>query len=763
MTDAPLPKTVRIFISSPGDVQPERAAARTVVDRLQREYAGQLQLIPLLWEELPLEATASFQANIDKIVSPEGVDIAVFILWSRLGSPLGPEWRRPDGTPYTSGTAYEFDAMVAASRDSGGKPTILAYVKEQPRTLEPLPLEECRRDDLEAKKSEVDELYRQAIATRTFIRENFSDATGTNVRAYHPFRDLRTFEDRLRTHLQQKLDDLLPNIAYLPARHWEGSPFRGLQVFDVEHESIYFGRETAIDQVQHTLLAQSQRGRAFVLVVGPSGIGKSSLVRAGVMPALMHSGAVERIGIWRRAILVPGGTAQSLFHELAAALTADDALPELLRQGMGLEELAKTLRENPQRAAMAIGAALTRVAESSNGPTSSGLVLLVDQLEAMFAGESIRPEERKRFIAALTALADSGSVWVLATLRSDFYDRVHHLPELVQLKEGGQVDLVPPTPAEFGQMIKKPAATVGLRYEHAPATGRTLDEWILNDAVRSPEALPLLEYTLDELYKLKTPNGVLTFKAYRDLGGVEGALTRRADRIYESLPRPSREVLPRVLNQLVAIDDDNTGRIVRRQVPLDRVARTPEEAALVNKFTEERLFITSQHNGCPVVSVAHEALLRNWKVARESIAAAKQGVPRVLGKAPCDGTSLEERSRRRDLLLPEGRLLAEAEDLLLCHESELDADDIAYARASITRNSRRGLYSWILLCLLIIVPSLFLAGYELASVDSTAAYNKMFSLDLTKLDIYLGEHCRHPGRGRSTVGHLSEMAGPSRV
>ena len=141
MTNATLPKTVRIFISSPGDVQPERAVARTVIDRLQRQYAGKLQLIPLLWEELPLEATASFQANIDKIVSPEGVDIAVFILWSRLGSPLGPEWRRPDGTPYTSGTAYEFDAMVAASRASGGKPAILAYVKEQPRTLEPLPLE----------------------------------------------------------------------------------------------------------------------------------------------------------------------------------------------------------------------------------------------------------------------------------------------------------------------------------------------------------------------------------------------------------------------------------------------------------------------------------------------------------------------------------------------------------------------------------------------------------------------------------------------
>ena len=384
---------------------------------------------------------------------------------------------------------------------------------------------------------------------------------------------------------------------------------------------------------------------------------------------------------------------------------------------------------------MAIGAALTRVAESSNGPTSSGLVLLVDQLEAMFAGESIRPEERKRFIAALTALADSGSVWVLATLRSDFYDRVHHLPELVQLKEGGQVDLVPPTPAEFGQMIKKPAATVGLRYEHAPATGRTLDEWILNDAVRSPEALPLLEYTLDELYKLKTPNGVLTFKAYRDLGGVEGALTRRADRIYESLPRPSREVLPRVLNQLVAIDDDDTGRIVRRQVPLDRVARTPEEAALVKKFTEERLFITSQHNGCPVVSVAHEALLRNWKVARESIAAAtNMEFLRSWAGLRATARRWKKEDRRRDLLLPEGRLLAEAEDLLLCHESELDADDIAYARASITKNSRRGLYSWILICSLIIVPSLFLAGYDVASVS----YNKMLSLDLTEIDYISG-------------------------
>src|SRR2546426_10584153 len=112
-------KTVRIFISSPGDVQEERDKARTVVAQLQRRYASRLKLVPVLWEDLPLQADMSFQQGIDVVLSEEqGIDIAVFVLWSRLGSPPGALTRNSGGSPYRSGTEREFDLMLQARQQS---------------------------------------------------------------------------------------------------------------------------------------------------------------------------------------------------------------------------------------------------------------------------------------------------------------------------------------------------------------------------------------------------------------------------------------------------------------------------------------------------------------------------------------------------------------------------------------------------------------------------------------------------------------------
>ena len=139
------------------------------------------------------------------------------------------------------------------------------------------------------------------------------------------------------------------------------------------------------------------------------------------------------------------------------------------------------------------------------------------------------------------------------------------------------------------------------------------------------------------------------------------------------------------------------------------------------------------------MEVAHEALIRHWSELRKWIDAEREFL-RSWARLRATARHWEEEGRRRDLLLPEGRLLAEAEDLLLCHESELDPDGIAYARASITKNNRRGLYTWISLCLFVSGPLLLAASDELASVDSyRAAINKMTSiLDVTKLDVISG-------------------------
>ena len=122
-------REVKIFVSSPGDVNSERALAFQVIKRLQREYVEHLKIVPVLWERLPLEAVAGFQDEIERIASPSEADVVIFILWSRLGTPLGPEFLKPDGAPYNSGTEYEFDVSLKA-REETGKPAILVYIKE---------------------------------------------------------------------------------------------------------------------------------------------------------------------------------------------------------------------------------------------------------------------------------------------------------------------------------------------------------------------------------------------------------------------------------------------------------------------------------------------------------------------------------------------------------------------------------------------------------------------------------------------------------
>lgn len=107
-------RTLRIFISPPGDVTKERERAREVVESLRRRFARHFLLQAVLWEDLPLQSDMSFQRGIDAVLSEKGVDIAIFILWSRLGTPLGPAISRKDGTPYLSGTEREFDLIMQA-------------------------------------------------------------------------------------------------------------------------------------------------------------------------------------------------------------------------------------------------------------------------------------------------------------------------------------------------------------------------------------------------------------------------------------------------------------------------------------------------------------------------------------------------------------------------------------------------------------------------------------------------------------------------
>ena len=297
----------------------------------------------------------------------------IAILWSRLGTRLPKDFRRADGSRYESGTEYEFEDAVQSFRATG-KPHMLVYRKTATPSVS--------LDDEQALLERVE----QKRKLDNFVSRWFHDAEDGSLKAaFHPFESPSDFEQLLENHLHRLIDRMLPDAGTTgeatPAVWKQGSPFRGLQTFDFEHAPIFFGRTRAIADVLQALRQQAADGRAFVLVIGMSGGGKSSLARAGVLPMLTQPGVIEGIGVWRRAVFRPSDVQGDLFLGLANALLRE---PGLRLPGTGAEELAKVLRTSPTAAVTLIRTALAQCAAESRPATGAGLALLIDYLEAKF-------------------------------------------------------------------------------------------------------------------------------------------------------------------------------------------------------------------------------------------------------------------------------------------------------------------------------------------------------------------------------------------
>ncbi len=282
-------RTLRIFISSPGDVGEERVIAGRVVERLAGEFGQSIELDPVLWEHEPLRATSHFQ---EQIALPSKTDVVVCILWSRLGTRLPEGFTRDDGSTYASGTEWEFEDAARSFREKG-TPDLLVYRKTREAVIGL------------SDEAAILERLRQKKALDAFIERWFGSPGDSFKAAFHAFETADEFEGLLESHLRKLIAEQLPE--HLTAAEgdaarvsWHaGSPFRGLEAFDFEHAPVFFGRTRAVGEVKQAIEAQAARGTAFLTVFGMSGNGKSSLLRAGLLPTISQPGVVEGIGLWR--------------------------------------------------------------------------------------------------------------------------------------------------------------------------------------------------------------------------------------------------------------------------------------------------------------------------------------------------------------------------------------------------------------------------------------------------------------------------------
>ena len=487
--------------------------------------------------------------------------------------------------------------------------------------------------------------------------------------AFNNYRSLEEFEELFRKHFRDFLAgqvnrEVGENISR-NVRRWKSCPFRGLNFFDFEHAPIFHGRTKAIGEVLEALEAQVRAQRPFVLIVGASGSGKSSLVRAGVLPLLTQPGTVEGIGLWRWSVTRPGagGAGGDCFDALAAALLEPPALPALVDPESlnAIPKLANELREHSDSVAFRVRDALDHSArewkiqhshyleERERHLRESGrsddadvtrqqrdrlelpkarLALVVDQLEELFTtGFSL--EVRQNYILAIAGLVRSGRVFVLVTLRSDFYPRYQEFPDLIELaKTSGKIDLRPPTAYEIGNMIRLPAEAAGLYFEQERTTGQRLDEALRDAASATPESLPLLEHVLSLLYdeQCARDDGLLLWSDYRELGELKGALAKHAEGVFGTLQPHEQKAFPLVMRHLVTLGQGEEEVPNRRTVPYGNFVASEgtdndQKAGakgFVDLFIEKRLLVAdADPQGEVTVSVAHEALLREWQRVKE--------------------------------------------------------------------------------------------------------------------------------------------------
>lgn len=345
------------------------------------------------------------------------------------------------------------------------------------------------------------------------------------------------------------------------------NPYQGLRAFDLEQAQYFYGREEAI----RALLSRLTQN-CFLSVIGPSGSGKSSLVKAGLLPRL-KSDRLPGSSQWDIESFTPGKHPLTPLQEI------------LIRQHR---------RNQPY-------------------------VLFIDQFEEIFT-LCENEEEQRTFMQLITAEATNAQrlARVILAMRGDFLDRCAVYPEpatLININEPSTYIVPPLSLQELEEAIKKPAELHGVTFEQG------LVSHILEEVEGQPGALPLLQYALSQLWRVcvedsSSEQPQLTKKGYEQIGGVKGALNETANNLYQNRLPEDRDFIRDLFMQMVQVEEDTVTRRPISWERLDAIANSPEQAQrVVGLLADQRLLVTDDKN----VQVVHEALLSEWVLLRKWI------------------------------------------------------------------------------------------------------------------------------------------------
>ncbi|MCX6057030.1 MAG: protein kinase [Chloroflexi bacterium] len=450
------------------------------------------------------------------------------------------------------------------------------------------------------------------------------------------------------------------------------NPYKGLRAFGEGDAQDFNGRESLIQQLLIKLGDTGELSR-FLTIVGPSGSGKSSVVKAGLIPALRR-GALPGSENWFIIEMMPGAHP---LEELEAALLRVAVNPPASL----IEQFQKDSR-----------GLIRAVRRSLPNDPSIELVLVIDQFEEVFT--LLQDEtERMRFLGLLVnaILDESSRIRVILTMRADFIDRPLGYVDFGELIHQRMEIVLPLTPDELESTIASPAERVGLHLESGLVAA------ILHDLGDQPGTLPLLQYALTELYEKRAGN-TLTRSAYLEIGGVMGALGRRAEEIFSSLDEEGQLIAKQIFLRLVTLGEgveDTRRRVLIYELEnlkfsdmdLRKVSKTFK--ATLDAFGNARLLSFDRDPGTrgPTVEVAHEAIIREWPRLRGWLEESRT-VVRMQRQLSIAASEWMDAHRDTSFLLS-GTKLAQYEGWTVSSAIALTQHEIDYLKASMTARDQR--------------------------------------------------------------------------
>lgn len=698
---------IRIFISSPGDVRPERALIKSICDRLQLKYSNVAIVEGYLWERQFLPSHEPYQYGIAK---PSSCDVFVMVLWWRLGTDLleptypAKDFRGPISGRVVTGTEWEFEEAKKAHVTDQNGPQILICHKVAKLEQDPSSVDAVR-------------VYlEQREKLKSFFDRNFpgSDLTlDSPATANYPIKLFHN-DVELIDLVEPFLDRcVIEKLTLTTGRTWFSAPYLGFQSYGPEDAGVFSGRSASVSKLRRITEAVACSSR-MLIVTGASGSGKSSLVKAGLVPLLLVNDIMM--------VNSPFGIG-SLRGGMVVIFNAIDSSSAPLNQLKSqLNNITLTNRRFSPEANGQIDVILDTVTALVSGKEPpdalispgerfrSQLFIVLDQAESLLRTD-VSQQDRQEFNTFIELLLRTKWVTVIATVRSEFVD------DLASTFSGQLGEQQPsiywvdaPTAKEIGQIVRDPMRSSGILFQ-PDEDGTTVDAEIVKTALEVNTPLPLLSILLSNLARRvdleahRRSARILTWEDYRNEGAdgvppIIAAIEKCAESAISTVIQSGSQyqiAFNSLIRRLTSAEQQGSGRVtvISRPYIFDRQTANPAIVHLIRVLEGEDtrvLIVEARQDGLSQARLSHDTLISHWPRVRALLGDdIRDLVLRDRLRNRAINWLAEAKMKRRDRLLRTRVEVSEADDLLKRWETDLTESDhelVEFITAS-SRNFKR--------------------------------------------------------------------------